>query len=726
MKLRSTLLFLLAFFGMSFSASAANFTSDIEQGFIKKNAIQTQHFQFEFSDLVAEQSDSDRDGIADIIEVIADTAEHSYEVFIEDMDYPFPSYVQDGRIIVILDDNDSYLSSGALGITSILSNGDPYVAIDPFLSNELLRVTMAHEFYHVIQFGMGIDFAYYDQGINLAESTATWSEEFTYDEINDYQNYLPDFFEYPDYSIFASYVPSGTLYEYALSIWPLFLSEQYGEDLILNIWEDYQDLTDYSDPLALYEVVSNLLDAEGSSLNEAYLEFALWNLDLDFYSEGEDYPSIQLLTSLTEGELTLVEETYAPALYGSNYLYFENNGGEDGFYFQIVKPDGVEFAVTLVPLDGNDFLGEDKEQVVLGAYEDMSEALSLPSGDYDGVVAIVSALGADFEEVSDPELVFDEGFFYYYLAQYGSQPDLNPEEVEVDETGEKDGEEVSQHDDVRLNDTLKLDLNTYDEDSVTLSWNRPSSDAALYDIWYWNDDEEFVKTIDQGYITSTNITGLEEGTSYTFQVFAYDENEDAVTDGSNEIRVTLEEWLFSDLSFLDPHYDSISSLVEMGIFEGYPNGSFQPEGVINRAELLKILIEGQGIEVDENLYKNCFPDVNREWFAKYVCYAKAQGIIDGYPDGTYKPGNTINKVEALKILFNAYEAGLIEGRAVNDLAYPDLDGRAWYAIYVDEASDLGLLEEVPGEAFDPSGGRSRGDMAEILYRYLIHLDLIEN
>jgi len=714
---------LASFFTMT--AQAVSFETDVQGGLIKKNSIATEHFRFEFSDLILDQSDSDSDGISDTIELLAETAELSYDTFVDDMGYEEPNQDSGRRTVVILDDRNQYLSSGALGITSILSSGDPYVAIDPFLSEDLLRVTMAHEFYHVLQFDMGIDFAYYDQGINWAEATATWSEEFVHDDINDYLNYLQDYFDYPDYSVFAAYVPTDTLYEYALNIWPRFLSEYYDEDLVLAIWDDYQSSsTDYDDPLALYESVKDAVEDEGGELDETYTEFALWNLDLDNYSEGASYPDVLILSDLVEGELTLADETFAPALYGTNYLYFPNSGDDD-FYFQLVKPEGVEFSVSLVPYENGNFASDDAVTAYVSEYDEMGENLTLENtGDYDAVVAVVSALDADFDEISDPEYTFDEGYLYYYLAQYGEEPEVESNGVELEETEEKEGEEPTLHEDGSQTNQVDLDIVSYDEESVTLSWTRPDSDITLYDLWYWTEDDVWVETFDKGYYTNANIDGLEEGETYTFQIFAYDEDNEQVGLESVELSIVPEEWVFTDLSFLDIHYEAISSLVDLEVFRGYPDGSFQPNGVINRAELLKILIEGRGIEVSESLYKNCFPDVGEDWYAKYVCYAEAQDWVSGYPDGTFRPGNTVNKVEALKILFNVYEAGLTEGAKVSQLSYPDLDVNAWYAIYVWKASNLGILEETPGDDFVPTEGRTRGDMAEELYRYLVQLELI--
>ncbi|KKT72594.1 MAG: hypothetical protein UW70_C0106G0006 [Candidatus Peregrinibacteria bacterium GW2011_GWA2_44_7] len=82
-------------------------------------------------------------------------------------------------------------------------------------------MTVAHEFLHVIQFSYMGSFVGYNQDAFFAEQTAVWAEEAAYTDVNDYFNYLPDFFNYPDYSVFTGVVPEGTLFEYASSIWPI-------------------------------------------------------------------------------------------------------------------------------------------------------------------------------------------------------------------------------------------------------------------------------------------------------------------------------------------------------------------------------------------------------------------------------------------------------------------------------------------------------------------------
>ncbi|MFA6529168.1 MAG: S-layer homology domain-containing protein, partial [Candidatus Gracilibacteria bacterium] len=71
---------------------------------------------------------------------------------------------------------------------------------------------------------------------------------------------------------------------------------------------------------------------------------------------------------------------------------------------------------------------------------------------------------------------------------------------------------------------------------------------------------------------------------------------------------------YIDLSESDPNYVAIQylSLDEVGVFEGYEDGTFGPEKEINRAELMKVLVESVYGTPDEDLYKNCYPDVEED------------------------------------------------------------------------------------------------------------------
>jgi len=712
---------------------AADFVNTMQNGLFKMNSLETEHFQIEFSDLTLAQTDSDGDEISDVIETVAESVESSWDIIIDEMGYEEPMDDPIFKVMVILDDNYEYVDENTMGITSVLSNGEPYIAIDPWMDELDLIVTAGHEFYHAVQFGYDVNFAYTYQGINWAEASATWMEDQLFDDINDYVSYMPDFFDYPDYSIFASIIPTDTLFEYGLSIWPRFLSEylEGRNHVIKDIWETYFDSsTDYESDLKLYEAVKAVLEDRGVTLEDAYQEFSLWNLDLSNYEEGELYPGVYFVPDTVKGEYTQIPQEYAPALYGTNYLYFENTYGEENFYFHLLKADGLSYALSLVPYVNGEFASLESEQIQLGKDEEMSSYLSIQNADkYDGIVAVVSSLEKDFEDGFNWE-VFDEGYYYYYLGEYADDEEgvevimENESDTEIDQNTEgKEGDEVAEEVTIKEGG-LTLTLIDYDQDSVTFSWNRlDDENLAGYELHYGtkSGDYDFIEEIEKDYTTKASVKDLEEGISYYFELQAIDAEGDAVDEPSSELTVTTAEWLFEDVSYLHENYASISALVEEGIFKGYTDGTFRPTKDINRAELLKILIEGRNVEYDPSLNKNCFPDVHEEWFAEYVCYAKYRQWVEGYSDGTFRPSDPVNKVEALKIMFNVYEAGLIEGAKVAKLNYSDLNTNAWYAIYVWKASMLGILEEDFGGKFNPDLDRTRGDMAEELYRYLVVL-----
>jgi len=149
---------------------------------------------------------------------------------------------------------------------------------------------------------------------------------------------------------------------------------------------------------------------------------------------------------------------------------------------------------------------------------------------------------------------------------------------------------------------------------------------------------------------------------------------------------------------------AICYVKDQGIVNGYEDGTYKPDKLINRAEFTKIVMES-GYDESFFLGSNCFNDVHDEWFSKYVCGAYQLGIINGYSDATFKPANDINLAETLKIIFEA--AAIAEGVSI-----PDVDG-AWYQKYFDLANSVDMINTINQ---DPGHSLTRGEMAEIIYQ----------
>ncbi|MDD5041878.1 MAG: S-layer homology domain-containing protein [Candidatus Peribacteraceae bacterium] len=162
--------------------------------------------------------------------------------------------------------------------------------------------------------------------------------------------------------------------------------------------------------------------------------------------------------------------------------------------------------------------------------------------------------------------------------------------------------------------------------------------------------------------------------------------------------------------------EAIQSLYDQGIISGYADGSFKPKSTVNRAELAKILVGASGATPAVDAYHDCFSDVTTEWFAPYVCYAKEQGWVNGYPDGTFRPEQTVSKVEAIKMVVTSQGYTVTTGTEAG--AFQDVDTSAWYAPYVQVALDKGLLEEEGQNALEPTAGMKRENISENIYRAL--------
>ncbi len=175
---------------------------------------------------------------------------------------------------------------------------------------------------------------------------------------------------------------------------------------------------------------------------------------------------------------------------------------------------------------------------------------------------------------------------------------------------------------------------------------------------------------------------------------------------------------FIDIPDSHPHAKAINYLKEKAIIGGYSDGTFKPDNTVNRAEALKIILGGAGIENKTGVDQNPFPDViTSDWFAGWVLSAKERSIVNGNPDGTFTPQNIVNGAEALKMILLTNKIDL---SAISVFADPfsDVLKEDWFAVYYQYAKDKVLVEAVTDNKIFPSKGLTRGDLAEIIYRLM--------
>lgn len=175
---------------------------------------------------------------------------------------------------------------------------------------------------------------------------------------------------------------------------------------------------------------------------------------------------------------------------------------------------------------------------------------------------------------------------------------------------------------------------------------------------------------------------------------------------------------FTDVTDSNANYTAIMYLKAHGVIGGYPDGSFKPDQVVNRAEALKIILLGSGIEVAPAVDLEPFRDITRtEWYAPYVAKAKELAIVEGYEDGTFKPAQTVNLVENLKILLLTQKTDLSTLSVTGD-PYADAYADQWYATYVQYAKNKNLIDSDAGNMIYPAQGMTRAKLAEAMYRLM--------
>ncbi len=173
---------------------------------------------------------------------------------------------------------------------------------------------------------------------------------------------------------------------------------------------------------------------------------------------------------------------------------------------------------------------------------------------------------------------------------------------------------------------------------------------------------------------------------------------------------------FTDVSSSHKNYEAIETLKKYGIIQGYADGTFKPENTINRAESLKIILKGSGIETPDTNSNGGFSDVPiSEWFTPFVVKAKNLGIIKGNPDGNFLPENNLNLAESLKILLltNGIHVSQI---SFSEKPYDDIELNQWFAPYFTYASEKNLIDKKKYEKVIPGHAVTRAELAEIMYR----------
>lgn len=175
---------------------------------------------------------------------------------------------------------------------------------------------------------------------------------------------------------------------------------------------------------------------------------------------------------------------------------------------------------------------------------------------------------------------------------------------------------------------------------------------------------------------------------------------------------SLRASIFEDIPKTHRYADAIKYLKDNQIVKGYGDGTFRADNQINRAESVKILLEGNNIPTSEQT--SSFPDVGTNaWFTPYVATASKQGIVKGYSDGSFKPEQPISRAEFTKVALET--ANIAIPNEANNL-YADVKEDMWFSRYMSVAKRYNFFETYGGGNVEPSRPITRGEAAFIMYK----------
>ena len=172
---------------------------------------------------------------------------------------------------------------------------------------------------------------------------------------------------------------------------------------------------------------------------------------------------------------------------------------------------------------------------------------------------------------------------------------------------------------------------------------------------------------------------------------------------------------FVDVSTEDWFYDAVKFVSENGLMNGVGNNSFAPNMKLSRSMFAQILYNKEGQPSVMN--SSAFNDVSSDaWYANAAMWATANGIVDGYGNGTFGPNDSITR-EQLAVMLWRYAGKPVPQNSI--LTFTDANQASDYALdALRWVVEQGIVKGKGNNILDPKGFASRAEAAQMLMNYL--------
>jgi chitodextrinase len=168
---------------------------------------------------------------------------------------------------------------------------------------------------------------------------------------------------------------------------------------------------------------------------------------------------------------------------------------------------------------------------------------------------------------------------------------------------------------------------------------------------------------------------------------------------------------------IDGHWAAkdIADLIITGAIEGYPDRTFKPDHNITRAEFVKLLVSALKLPVKTG---KVFADTDSHWAKEYIAAAHANGIAGGYTETTFGPDDLITREQMAVMVINAAKLDVVTDNLsfTDEASISD-----WARSAVATAKEYGIIEGYPDQSFKPSANATRAEASKVIVKGLEHI-----
>ncbi|KAA8787601.1 S-layer homology domain-containing protein [Paenibacillus amylolyticus] len=158
----------------------------------------------------------------------------------------------------------------------------------------------------------------------------------------------------------------------------------------------------------------------------------------------------------------------------------------------------------------------------------------------------------------------------------------------------------------------------------------------------------------------------------------------------------------------------ILSAAKIGIINGYPDGRFKPDASITRAEFSALLVKAFALRSGSGTIE--LLDIQNSWARESIEILASNGVINGYSDGTFHADYRITRAEMVAMISKIL---IVQNSAPGDAAtFVDVAPKHWAKEIIETAAKSGLLEGKSQNRFEPDANLTRAEALTVIMRML--------